>query len=110
MFDLIHSAEQSDLDSQVGVIDPCATFPAEAPLTPMQAYALFILQYRRSPCRWLVLRHWQLRTIRTRQEAVRKYVLPVAMLQPDVLEKAARILLTAFALSPPEVKIGQPEF
>ena len=69
-FVTIFNLDPQVLAEQLQGLDPYAQFPAEKPLTSLQAYALYVHQSRSTPHQWRTLSHVQLRAIQARPSAV----------------------------------------
>ena len=63
LFDAVREASTVENERQLGTVDASNTFSGDNPLSPLQAYMLFILHYRINPrCdSWLILEHVHLR-------------------------------------------------
>ena len=61
----LYEASTLELERQLGIVDACNTFSGENPLTPLQAYMAFVLQYRINPRgdSWLIPKHVEMREV-----------------------------------------------
>ena len=72
LFDAVREASTVEIERQLGTVDASNTFSGDNPLSPLQAYMPFLLQYRINPrCdSWLILEHVHLRELQDRQKAL----------------------------------------
>ena len=94
-FVTIFNLDPQVLAEQIQGLDPYAQFPAEKPLTSLQAYALYVHQSRSTQHQWLVLSHAQLRTLQARQTAVIRYTIPWAEIDSAQIERCLNHLLSS---------------
>ena len=84
---------------QLGMVDACNTFSGENPLTPLQAYMAFILQYRINPHgdSWLIPKHAEMTEAQDRQRAAFKWARSWTSISQSEIDE---VILDLFALFP----------
>ena len=99
VFGAVYKASTLELERQLGMVDACNTFSGENPLTPLQAYMAFMLQYRINPYgdSWLIPKHAEMREVQDRQRAAFKWARSWTSISQSEIDK---VILDLFALFP----------
>ena len=99
VFEAVYEASTLELERQLGIVDACNTFSGENPLTPLQAYMAFVLQYRINPRgdSRLIPKHAEMREVQDRQRAAFEWARSWTSISQSEIDE---VILDLFALFP----------